>query len=115
MPDRLPIIYWLLLVATICVDAAVFSWTNAVPDNEFGFIVFDAVMLSQISVVCIWSGLRSEKSMWTRFSPFFAVLLATLIYGMFSDAHFIGKVGDEWHVRMGSVLMILRVFTRRFF
>ena len=64
----------------------------------YGSIAFERV--SQISVVCIWSGLRSEKSMWPRFIPFLAVVLATLVWGIFSDTNFIGKVGELWSIRM---------------
>jgi hypothetical protein len=104
VPHRTPLIFWLLLAATICVDAVAFSWAEAEPD-PYGFAAFDALMLSQISIVCIWSGLTSEKSMWTRFSPFLAVVLATLVWGMFAKTPFIGKVGEEWSVRVGLVFV----------
>jgi hypothetical protein len=104
MPHRSPPIFWLLLAATICVDAVAFSWADAEPD-PYGFLVFDALVLSQISVVCIWSGLRSEKSMWTRFSPLLAVVLATLVWGMFSETNWIGRVGEEWSLRMGLIFV----------
>jgi hypothetical protein len=105
MPQRSPLTFWLLLAATISVDAVAFAWAEAGPPDNYGFIAFDALVLSQISVVCTWAGLRSEKSMWTRFSPLLAVVLASLVWGMFSERHFIGKVGEGWSLRMGLVLV----------
>jgi hypothetical protein len=99
MPQRSSVIFWLLVAATISVDAVAFFWAEAEPD-PYGFVVFDALMLSQISAICIWSGLRSEKSMWTRVSPLLAVVYATLIWGLISETNWIGKVGEEWSVRM---------------
>jgi hypothetical protein len=104
MPQRSPLIFWLLLAATLCVDAVAYSFAEAEPD-PYGFVVFEALMLSQISVVCIWAGLRAEKSMWTRISPLLAIIYATLIWGMFSEAIWIGKVGEEWSVRMSLGLV----------
>jgi hypothetical protein len=99
MPQRSPVIFWLLVAATISVDAVVFSFAEAEPD-PYGFVAFEALMLSQISVACIWAGLRSEQSTWTRLSPLLAVVLATLVWGLFSETNWIGKVGKEWSVRM---------------
>jgi hypothetical protein len=105
MRERSPVNFWILLAATVCVDAVAFSWAEAAPGGSYGFVAFEALVLSQISVVCIWSGLKSEKSMWTRFSPFLAVVLALLVWGMISERHFIGKAGEEWSVRMGLLLV----------
>jgi hypothetical protein len=105
MPQRSPLIFWLLLAATISVDAVAFSWAEAGPRDNYGFIAFEALVLSQISIVCIWSGLNSEKSMWTRFSPLLAVVLASLVWGMFSETHFVGKVGEGWSRRVSVELV----------
>jgi hypothetical protein len=102
--DR-PAIFWLLLAATICVDAVASSWVEAGYSFDFGFVAFDALVLSQVSVVSIWSSLNSENSLWTRCSPFLVVVLATLVYGLFGDSHFIGKVGEVPSLRMGLVLV----------
>jgi len=45
------------------------------------------------------------KSMWTRFSPFLAVVVASLAWGMFSETHFIGKVGEGWSKRVSVELV----------
>jgi hypothetical protein len=101
MSQRSPLIFWLLLAATISVDAVAFTWAEAAHVHaDHGFIAFEALLLSQISVVCIWSSLNSEKSIWTRLSPFLAVVLTSLIWGLFSEAHFVGKVGEGWTRRV---------------
>jgi hypothetical protein len=62
MPQRSPLIFWLLLAATISVDAVAFTWAEAGHVHaDHAFIAFEALMLSQIGVVCIWSSLNSEK------------------------------------------------------
>ncbi|HEY2894348.1 MAG TPA: hypothetical protein VGJ16_09050, partial [Pirellulales bacterium] len=88
------VIFWLLLAATICVDAVAFAWAEAEVGVYFGSLAFEALMLCQISVVCIWTGLTSERSKWVRVSPLLAVVVASLVWGMFSESHFVGKVGE---------------------
>jgi hypothetical protein len=105
MPPRTLLIFWLLLAATICVDVVAFSWAEAGRGYSYGFIPFVALMLSQISIVCIWASLNSENSMWTRFSPFLAVVVASLVWGLFSERHFIGKVGEGWSRRLSVELV----------
>lgn len=106
MPHPSPIIFWLLLAATISIDAVAFSWAASEPDYSYGFVTFDALMLSQISVVCIWSGLSVAKSIWTRISPFLAVIVASLAWGMLGFEHFAGTIGlQEWMERTSAALV----------
>jgi len=81
MPQRSPLIFWLLLAATICVDAVVISWMTSESNlaSLFVAVTFYALILSQLSVVCIWSAFRETKTVWTRIAPLLASILATLL------------------------------------
>jgi hypothetical protein len=106
MPQRSPIIFWLLFAATLSVDAITFSWAATEPDYSYGSVAFYALTLGQISVVCIWSGLSSAKAAWSRLVPFLAVIVACLAWGMFSFEHFNERSGfQEWVERVSSALV----------
>ena len=75
MQNRSPIIFWLLVAATACVDLVAFKWVvnENSPDSN---ILFDALLSSELSVVCIWSGLRFRKGIGIRIAPWLAVVVA---------------------------------------
>jgi hypothetical protein len=106
MPQRSPVIFWLLLTATLSVDAIAFSWAAIEPDYSYGSVAFHALMLGQISVVCIGSGLSSANPALSRLVPFLSVLVASLAWGMFSFEHFNDQSGfEEWLERVSSALV----------
>jgi hypothetical protein len=76
MQQRSPIIFWLLLAATLSVDALlgylIFSDRNSAEQLQTAFY---AMMISQLSIVCIWSATRPTKTMATRISPLMAVAI----------------------------------------
>ena len=85
MSQRSPLISWLLLATTACVDAVVIFWVAAepYPDPMYAAVAFHAVMIGQISVVCIWSAM-SERIL-VRFAPVFAVALVGLLAATLID------------------------------
>jgi hypothetical protein len=87
MLQRSPVIFWLLLAATLAVDAVVCSWVvpepKFVPSGVYVVVTFLALILSQLSIVCIWSGVSSTKSVWTRFAPLIATVTATFVTTIF--------------------------------
>jgi hypothetical protein len=83
MPPRSPVIFWLLIAATISVDLVTFSWMVSEPHPSFAAVAYDALIAGQLSLVCIWSALSPAKTFWTRMAPFMAVLLAALVMALF--------------------------------
>jgi hypothetical protein len=79
MPPRSPIIFWLLLAATLAVDAVAFSS----PSLEAHQLIVNALVLSQVSIVCIWSALSAPRTVVPRIIPIFAVLFAALLFAGF--------------------------------
>jgi hypothetical protein len=77
MPQRSPVIFWLLLAATICVDAV--AWSKAKPGPSLAEWGFDALVVAQLSVICLWSALRPSKTFWSRAAPWTASLIAALV------------------------------------
>lgn len=87
MPQRSAIIFWLLLAATLSVDAVVFSWmaSEPYPDPLYAVVTFDALILGQLSVVCIWSTITVTTNLWVRLAPIVAVVTAALLTATLVD------------------------------
>ena len=81
MPQRSPIIFWLLLAATLCVDAVLFTWMTAEPyrTSVYVNVAFRALILGQLSIVCIWSAFSSVTWAMSYIAPIVAVLACTFL------------------------------------
>jgi hypothetical protein len=81
MPQRSPIIFWLLLAATIALDAVVFYWVaeQPYPGPVHLLVTFHALILGQISVICIGSAVPVHPGVWRRIAPLPAALGAALV------------------------------------
>jgi hypothetical protein len=79
MSQRSPVIIWLLLVATLCVDAIAIAWLF----NDFSqpktALLFMALAYAQTSVLCTWAILRPSKTRLRWIAPFAAGFLAAII------------------------------------
>jgi hypothetical protein len=87
MPRQSPVIFWLLLAATICVDAVVFVsvLSEPFPAPPYTILAFSALILSQLSIACIWSALRASTVVWKLAMPVTAVVCAALAAATFSN------------------------------
>lgn len=81
MPRRSLIIFWILLAATLVVDVIVISRvaSETFPAPLYLKMAYDALIVSQMSVVCIWAVLSSKKIRWipALLAPVVAALVAT--------------------------------------
>jgi hypothetical protein len=83
------VIFWLLLAATICIDVAAFSGarsssTAAYVGGDFlGAVICDALLASQLSVVCVWAALGTNRLLWV---PVVAALLAGVVTAVLFDS-----------------------------
>jgi hypothetical protein len=86
MPQRSPLIFWLLLAATICIDA-VSMLRPAVdpPGSMYGDVAFHALLFGQLSLVCIWSTLSDSRDTAIRLAPIAAAFLVALISAAFIE------------------------------
>jgi hypothetical protein len=82
MSQRSPAIFWLLLAATIAVNAVVFSRVPSVtfPAPFYLEIACDALIVSQLNLVCIWSVLSSKRIRWlpALLAPVAAAFVASI-------------------------------------
>ncbi len=89
MNQRRPLIFWLLLAATICIDAVAFSparWSSTVANvevDDFHPAICDALIASQLGIVCIWAVLGTSRLLW---SPVLSALLAAVIVASLCEA-----------------------------
>jgi hypothetical protein len=82
MPNRSSIVVWLLLAATISVNLVVYSWMRAASFSSLIFIVYFALLVSQLSVVCIWSAMRSSFRVLRFIAPVAAVFASAGAFGL---------------------------------
>jgi hypothetical protein len=85
MSQRSLIIFWLLLAATVCLDAVVISWvaSEPYPDPMRAAVAFHAAMFGQLSVICIWSAM--SNGILNRAAPLFAIALAAILTATLID------------------------------
>lgn len=84
MSQRSPVIFWLLLAATLSVNAVVaswFAWDRRVSEL-YSIVAFHSLILAQLSLVCIWSTISDSRSHLIRFAPVFAAAVAALVTAM---------------------------------
>lgn len=79
MKQRSPIIFWLLLAATLCLDAAAAMWSVRVGGRARWFETFLlALLYAQLSALCIWAVLCHARIGLLWLVPFAAGFLAVL-------------------------------------
>ena len=95
MPERSPIIFRLLLVATISVDAVLLNLAAGEQYSTTGYlgVAVHALLLGQLGVVCIWSALNPTPNVGTQIAPWFAVVLASLAEGYRDMPTFVTRLG----------------------
>lgn len=85
MRQRSPLTFWMLLAATLAVDVVVVSLigSRAFAGYLLLAMAYDALIVSQLSVLCIWAFLSSKTIRWLPIliGPIAAALIATV----FSD------------------------------
>jgi hypothetical protein len=87
MPRQSPVFLWLLLAATIGVDAVVFARMRSEPYPALMYTsaAFYALITGQLSVICIWSALRGTTIVWTVILPLVSAVCAALLNATFSN------------------------------
>jgi hypothetical protein len=86
MQHRSPIVSWLLLAATLCVDYLALTWQadQRFPSSGYIVVAFHALILSQLSIVCIWSAISLKQTIWTRIAPLIAAAAAAIVTVIFT-------------------------------
>ena len=61
MKQHSPIIFWLLLAATVAVDAVAITWIlEAGPTSRASFL-YEALVTGQLAVVCLWGAFAARR------------------------------------------------------
>jgi len=82
MPQRSPIIFALLIAASLGSCGVALSLTAERSRSEYAAIAYFALLGSILSVVCIWSALRPRASFWTRGAPVAATLVVSMAFAL---------------------------------
>jgi hypothetical protein len=88
MPDRSPVITWLLLAATMCVNAVAYAYTGSNPiSTQLHELTFFALLSAQLSLVCIWLSFHSIRLPWAT-----SIIVAALV----AAAALMTRVDNFW-------------------
>jgi hypothetical protein len=121
MPKRSPVIFWLLLAATICVDLAAIVWIDHQPDRIRSASIYFGLVFGQLSALTVWAILRPTKVGVRWFTPFiaataFATIWPTMLQGPHPDGavyvflgllslHVVGAMLAVWLIRPTRLLI----------
>jgi hypothetical protein len=120
MPQRSPIIFRLLLAATFAVDVVVLQVARERQlSSGYLTVVVYALFVSQLSVVCIWSALRTAPTAVSRTAPICAVAIVSLMAAWFTPmpsslngwtvyANYLGYFGLHALVLLASLWILQR-------
>jgi hypothetical protein len=111
MSSRSPIVAWLLVAANVCADLVAMSWMQPATRGELSEVVFFALLVGQLSVLCVWCGLRPTVNLWTRTVPFAGVIASALAFG-FIDAGLILNFLPFFGLQAALLLALLWAFRR---
>lgn len=111
MPQRPPVTFWLLLAATLCVDAVAAFWIFINDFDEMSATLFLALVYGELSAYCAWAILAHDLPRWRWLQPFIGGLAAGLLSAAASEApgqaeHYVAFIGLFWlHVVLALAVL----------
>jgi hypothetical protein len=112
MPSRSPIVVLLLLACTICANLVVYSWMRLATPLGTGTVVYFALLEGQLSVVCIWSAMRSKRRVISWLVPILAVLACSGAFALIDASN--GAVDILPYFGIHAALLLIALwFLRR--
>jgi hypothetical protein len=79
MKQRSPVIFWLLLAATLAVDAVAVVWLFTAERHTAAETLVDALSFSQISVACVWWMQATIHRRWKAAAPVVVAVAAAIM------------------------------------
>jgi hypothetical protein len=93
MPQRSPVIFWLLLAATLCVDAAIVTWMFAKGRVEESAPPFLAMSFAQLGILCVWVVFVPKQVRFSWIAPLVAGIVIAVIVAVSAD---VDSPGERW-------------------
>lgn len=91
MPRRRPLVPVLLLAATLSVDAVAVYWFNYVSDGPATGALCNALLTSQLSVICIWVAFGRTRRSWGL-----SVLVVATLAATWTMASLLDRPSSAW-------------------
>jgi hypothetical protein len=95
------VIFWLLLTATICIDAVVLNWSYIVSLQRTEEL-FVALVCGQLNASCVWASFSPRSGYWRCFIPFAVAFTAALCAGWVSHDR-IGLTSGEYAIAHAGI------------
>jgi hypothetical protein len=103
--------FWLLLAATLGLDAAAVIWVAVDNDRATAATLYEALCVSQISLLCIWSILRVGGRMWAPLVPLAVAAFVVLAFGHFDALHWTDAAAEKG-VHVAGLMTLLWILRR---
>src|SRR3972149_3188012 len=110
MPQRSPIICWLLLSATLAVDAVAIMWLSIAEEWSFAAYLSAALVSSQLALVSLWGVFAARRALWGWIGAIAAVLAVTQPMVRLAGLWFAGACGiyGGYVAMLAAALWILK-------
>jgi hypothetical protein len=110
MTQRSPLIFWLLLAATLAVDAVAAFWLSQDSNLLAPATLYGALVLSQLSVVVIWWSLAAHSralALWAWTALPLSLLLASVVTARVIDDFPIGELCTLYGAHVALLIALL--------
>jgi hypothetical protein len=115
MPASSPILFWLLLAATIVVDLVIFSWLQVLGESQRGTTLGIALIFGQLSAFCLWM-VFSARGVVRWLLAGIAVLVAAVALNQVESGLDVSEAAGLSAAHMVSIVILLWIYkaaTRR--
>jgi hypothetical protein len=111
MQQRAPLIFWLLLAATISLDLVVFSWSSLFGRSDKYELMVLALAFSQVSTLCIWLVFcpRPAAHRW----PIAGAVFAAAVAGIYRSESGIGIVESATLIGLHAAAVFMAVWLQK--
>jgi hypothetical protein len=103
--------FWLLLAATLSLDATAMIWVAVDNDRATAATLYEALCVSQISLLCVWSMLGADRRMWAPLIPIAAAALVVLAFGHFDALRWTDAAAEKG-VHVAGLMALLWILRR---
>jgi hypothetical protein len=112
MPHRSSIVVLLLLACTICANLVVYSWMRLSTPLGTGTVVYFALLEGQLSVICIWSAMRSRSGTIGWIAPVLAVIACSGAFALIDASNGAADILPYFGIHAAFLLIALWILRR---
>jgi hypothetical protein len=102
MPPRSPVIFWLLLAATLSVDAATAGWVFWGQLREESATPFLALSFAQLGILCVWAVFIPKRIRLSWVAPLFLGIAVAVLVALSAPS---SPLGQRWEMFLAFIVL----------